>query len=63
MAAFVDTTITAENAPEIIKALEGKTFATVENATEETGGVIVVEVTSESGVANYYVWKLTAAQG
>ena len=60
MAAFVDTTITAENAPEIIKALEGKTFATVENATQQTGGVIVVEVTSESGVANYYVWKLSA---
>ncbi len=60
MAAFVDTTITAENAPEIIKALEAKTFATVENATEETGGVIVVEVTSESGVANYYVWTLSA---
>ena len=60
MAAFVDTTITAENAPEIIKALEGKTSVTAENATEETGGVIVVEVTSESGVANYYVWTLSA---
>ena len=63
MAAFVDTTITAENAPEIIKALESKTSVTAANATEQTGGVIVVEVTSESGVANYYVWKLTAAQG
>ena len=60
MAAFVDTTITAENAPEIIKALESKTSVTAENATEQTGGVIVVEVTSESGVANYYVWKLSA---
>ena len=60
MAAFVDTTITAENAPEIIKALEGKTSVTAENATEETGGVIVVEVKSESGVANYYVWTLSA---
>ena len=60
MAAFVDTTITAENAPEIIKALEGKTSVTVENATEETGGVIVVEVKSESGVANYYVWYFEA---
>ena len=60
MAAFVDTTITAENAPEIIKALESKTSVTVENATEETGGVIVVEVKSESGVANYYVWYFEA---
>ena len=60
MAAFVDTEITAANAPEIIKALEGKTSVTAENATEQTGGVIVVEVTSESGVANYYVWKLSA---
>ena len=60
MAAFVDTMITAENAPEIIKALESKTSVTAENATEQTGGVIVVEVTSESGVANYYVWKLSA---
>ena len=60
MAAFVDTEITAANAPEIIKALEGKTSVTAENATEQTGGVIVVEVMSESGVANYYVWKLSA---
>jgi len=61
---FVNTTtIDKDKAIQMKADLETGTTVTVKNATQQTGGVIVVEVTSESGVANYYVWKLTAAQG
>ena len=58
---FVNTTtIDTDKAIQMKADLETGTTITVKNATQQTGGVIVVEVTSESGVANYYVWKLSA---
>ena len=58
---FVNTTtIDKDKAIQMKADLETGTTITVKNATQQTGGVIVVEVTSESGVANYYVWKLSA---
>ena len=61
MGAFVNTTsIDKDKAIQMKADLKSVSTITVENATQQTGGVIVVEVTSESGVANYYVWKLSA---
>ena len=61
MGAFVNTTsIDKDKAIQMKADLKPVNTITVENATQQTGGVIVVEVTSESGVANYYVWKLSA---
>ena len=61
MGAFVNTeSIDRDKAVQMKADLTARNTITVENATKQTGGIIVVEVKSESGVCNYYVWKLVA---